>query len=947
MIPHATEGSGMKGLFEYLMGEGNDPITERRRTLEPGATSRATILGGQNLGFEVNSPERLATALRMMEYGALPQNQASRTYKCTNDVLHISLSWGPGQKPSRKEAIAAAQEALQALDMAGARAVFIMHDRHIHIAASRINPDTRMTFSVKMALTKLHRWALDWERKSGHIPEARQQLHGIVDAIRAGDFGTMIAKLTERESVFSDYDLTKMMCYAGLDADQRTEFRARVMGHQDIVPLRETAAQPVTHYTTRQILAAERRALADAGRLAGAGGYALSPSTIEAVSEKYTLDPEQRAALEHAAGHGGFAMINGQAGAGKSRVLEALRAGYEAEGWTVIGTAWTNQVVNDMRRHNGFKNANTLASEFYRMDNESYFWGDRTIIIADETAMLSTTAAARMLKEAAAGGAKTILAGDPRQYGSIDRGGMFEALEQRHGSASISKIKRTKDEDYQRAFSAMYEGDFKSALKVFEKKDAIKWTKNNEQAVQALTARYFEDAQARPNKVRFVFAYTNELVDELNQSIRAFHRGRGDLGQDHTIKTAAGERPFAVGDRVQITENGNKKQKLAGLINGAVGTIREIDTSAEKPRIVVELDREPRKPAPRLELKIGEDRKAGEFNGLRHGYASSIYKSQGRTLDETYLLYSKHWRAATSYVALTRHREACTLFAAENNFTKLPKGADRNTVLIDKLAKQMQRKERKRAASAYHIDESTLRYVMDQERSNDNRARPTASAEPPTHKSALSSVISDLAETNKLPDVIDNYLARLQAEREAYQKQMDKERHAKDAGAQRRDAKPPQPELWRDISKKSERKVGQENARTQARRVAIAKSTARTVAKGAVSGTANAVRGAASVFGRLGSGLGPALDGAARLVESLAKSHEAFEQEKATQKEIDKIAPPPTKQELRDAAHSERYRLDKEKIDKERQEFLRKYGKEWVDERENEQDLSQSRERSR
>jgi hypothetical protein len=68
-------------------------------------------------------------------------------------------------------------------------------------------------------------------------------------------------------------------------------------------------AQPVTQYTSRQILAAERRVLDDAERLANAGGYTLSPSTIDAVAQKYTLDAEDRTALEHAAGHGGFAMI--------------------------------------------------------------------------------------------------------------------------------------------------------------------------------------------------------------------------------------------------------------------------------------------------------------------------------------------------------------------------------------------------------------------------------------------------------------------------------------------------------------------------------------------------------------------------------------------------------------------------------------------------------------
>src|SRR5437763_1585804 len=44
------------------MGEGNDPITNERRELEPGKDSRAAIIGGQNFGFTIDSEERLELA---------------------------------------------------------------------------------------------------------------------------------------------------------------------------------------------------------------------------------------------------------------------------------------------------------------------------------------------------------------------------------------------------------------------------------------------------------------------------------------------------------------------------------------------------------------------------------------------------------------------------------------------------------------------------------------------------------------------------------------------------------------------------------------------------------------------------------------------------------------------------------------------------------------------
>ena len=59
-------------------------------------------------------------------------------------------------------------------------------------------------------------------------------------------------------------------------------------------------------------------------------------------------------------------------------------------------------------------------------------------------------------------------------------------------------------------------------------------------------------------------------------------------------------------------------------------------------------------------------RAAAEFEGFRHGYAGTIYKGQGKTLDHTYLLHTHHWRAAASYVALTRQRESAQVFVAED-----------------------------------------------------------------------------------------------------------------------------------------------------------------------------------------------------------------------------------------------------------------------------------------
>ena len=47
---------------------------------------------------------------------------------------------------------------------------------------------------------------------------------------------------------------------------------------------------------------------------------------------------------------------------------------------------------------------------------------------------------------------------------------------------------------------------------------------------------------------------------------------------------------------------------------------------------------------------------------IDHGYATTIHKSQGATVDHAYVLASRTLDAPLTYVAMTRHRERLVLF---------------------------------------------------------------------------------------------------------------------------------------------------------------------------------------------------------------------------------------------------------------------------------------------
>jgi ATP-dependent exoDNAse (exonuclease V) alpha subunit len=282
----------------------------------------------------------------------------------------------------------------------------------------------------------------------------------------------------------------------------------------------------------------------DTRALAADKSHGVDAARIDQASAAYTLKPEQGAALRHLTGAEGFAMLWGEAGTGKSHTLNATRAAYEAAGKDVIGLAWTNDVVQQMRG-DGFGHAATIASELRALEKGSAQWTRNTVLVVDETAMVSTDALARVASAAKGAGAKLILAGDDKQLGSIERGGMFETLRQSHGAAILKDVQRVKDAEQQAAFNGMHEGEFLAALQTFDKAGGIHWTKRQSDTLREMAARYTADVAADPDKRRFMFAYTNKDVATLNTQARALHRARGDLGDDRSLPTKHGAGDFA------------------------------------------------------------------------------------------------------------------------------------------------------------------------------------------------------------------------------------------------------------------------------------------------------------------------------------------------------------------------------------------------------------------
>ena len=507
----------------------------------------------------------------------------------------------------------------------------------------------------------------------------------------AADPDQVLAALTRNNATFTARDLDRFLAkqsgQEGREVSPETEgVRAAVLKHGDLIPLhdRETD-EAAERFTTRQVRAEEWAALADADRMGRVRSGGVSGRAARSARAGRTLRPDQDAAFAHAIGPGDLKLVEGRAGTGKSYTLAAIRDAHVADGKRVVGLAPTNAVAQDLAA-DGFTEAGTVHSALFRLKNGRTSWDQNTVVIVDEAAMLDTPVTGELLAAARQAGARVILAGDDRQLASIERGGLFAELRQRHGAAEIVEVTRQKVDWQRQAARDLAEGRFAEAVTAFDRAGAITWTEKQEDARAALVAAWTRDAVEHPGASRFVFAYTNRDVDALNAELREVYRARGALtGADVEFDTKHGKAAFAVGDRVQFTDT----DKRRNIYNGNAGTITGLDGLTGEIAV-------------RLDAAGGAGREvtwfAGDFEGFRHGYAGTIYKGQGKTLDRTYLYHTEHWRAAASYVALTRQRDSAQVFVARET------ARDANH-----LARQLARGEMRAASVAWATPEEVAK----------------------------------------------------------------------------------------------------------------------------------------------------------------------------------------------------------------------------------------------
>ena len=97
-------------------------------------------------------------------------------------------------------------------------------------------------------------------------------------------------------------------------------------------------------------------------------------------------------------------LLIGVAGSGKTSTLAAVRAGFEAAGYTVVGAATSGQAAKALEEGAGVS-SRTVASLTWRLEHQRQALGPRHVLVVDESGMTPDAEMAKLLGAVAAAGA--------------------------------------------------------------------------------------------------------------------------------------------------------------------------------------------------------------------------------------------------------------------------------------------------------------------------------------------------------------------------------------------------------------------------------------------------------------------------------------------------------------------------------------------------------------
>ncbi|MBN9289466.1 MAG: Ti-type conjugative transfer relaxase TraA [Gammaproteobacteria bacterium 39-13] len=458
-----------------------------------------------------------------------------------------------------------------------------------------------------------------------------------------------LEKLTQQQSVFDEYALAKLANQYSADLNQYNEVLAALKSSEEVILLGKNDYGDSV-YSTRKMITLEHQMLNHAYELNEKNDHKVDIDVANKVICDKSMTPSQQKAYSHIFNAGDMKIVTGLAGTGKSTLMGIVRETYEAAGYKVAGACLSGIAAQGLQEGSGISCA-TVDTRLLQWEKGRELLTAKDVLVIDEAGMLGTSKMEKLLSYANDAGAKVILVHDSEQLGAIDAGAPSRALAERFGEVALTDVMRQKSPEMRKATFEFGTGQTEMALTRYEEMGCIHTSAVDESIAQRMLIEAWSSERLETKKSQLILAYTNESVKSLNQMARQVRIEAGEIRSGEKFNVSKGERHFAKGDKIYFLKN----DKSLNVKNGTLGTIEKISGDV-------------------FNVKIdGKEGRTVSFDIRQyihcdHGYAATIHKAQGVTVDMAYVLASKHFDRHLTYVACTRHRENLSLFSHHQDF---------------------------------------------------------------------------------------------------------------------------------------------------------------------------------------------------------------------------------------------------------------------------------------
>ncbi|MDB5708240.1 MAG: traA3 [Sphingomonas bacterium] len=532
---------------------------------------------------------------------------------------------------------------------------------HVNLALAELDIDARIDHrsleaqgidlapqdKIGPAAQRMGERDLESERIEDHREIARRNGERIIAEPRVA-----LDAITHQQATFTRRDMAMFIHRHSDGKEQFDAAMSAVRGSPDLVALGKDG-RGEDRFTSRDMIEAEQRMQRAAAMMAERERHRVSESDREAALTRAAkrgldLSGEQRAAFDHATSERGLSVVVGYAGTGKSAMLGVAREAWESAGLNVRGAALSGIAAEGLENGSGI-GSRTIASMEHGWAQGRDLLAAGDVLVIDEAGMVGTRQMERVLSHAADAGAKVVLVGDPQQLQSIEAGAAFRSIHERHGGVEITEVRRQRTDWQRDATRHLATGRAGEAIHDYGEHGMVHPAATRDDARGELVDRWDRARQANPGDTRIILTHTNDEVRDLNDAARGRMRDAGELGDDVQVLVERGERHFASGDRVMFLRN----ERGLGVKNGTLGAIEQVSAQSMAVRTddgrVVAFD-------------------TRDYAHVDHGYAATIHKAQGMTVDRAHVLATPGMDSHSAYVGLSRHRDGVELHYGRDDF---------------------------------------------------------------------------------------------------------------------------------------------------------------------------------------------------------------------------------------------------------------------------------------